>query len=334
MNCANPLFLRSLEIYVPCGRCELCLQSRTRDWSHRLQFQAQGSDGSIFLTLTYRPDTLPANFSLDKRDCQLFMKRLRTYIERATFIDGIKTPYSPLTKIKYFIAGEYGPKTNRPHYHAIIFGLKNNLYTQKLIEHAWGLGHVDVQGFSPDAAYYVAGYCQKKLYGQKGVNQYGRRLPPFSLMSIKLGHRWLLANMEELKKKMTYAVKGRVYTISRWMRKKMGIEKDEFFEYCSQFFQEEINLAIASGINPYYPIPQFDNPIDECEFKYLLRQQGLIHGRVYVTVEFLKFQSFRAKLKQAEVRQKIKDWRSKLCEQTISQEMIHSILSPQLEMSV
>ena len=47
--------------------------------------------------------------TLRKRDYQLFMKRLRKAF--------------PNDKIRFYAAGEYGPKTLRPHYHAILFGL-------------------------------------------------------------------------------------------------------------------------------------------------------------------------------------------------------------------
>jgi hypothetical protein len=51
---------------------------------------------------------VPEDGSLNVAHFQKFMKRLR---------DRIK----PL-KIRFFHCGEYGDKTRRPHYHALIFG--------------------------------------------------------------------------------------------------------------------------------------------------------------------------------------------------------------------
>lgn len=47
--------------------------------------------------------------TLRKRHYQLFFKRLRKWYGKP---------------IRYFGTGEYGSKTQRPHYHFIIFGLK------------------------------------------------------------------------------------------------------------------------------------------------------------------------------------------------------------------
>ncbi|AXB22553.1 replication initiation protein [Lynx canadensis associated microvirus CLP 9413] len=84
------------------------------------------------------PDTGEAAeaYTLAKRDFQLFMKRLRKAF--------------PDQKIRYFAAGEYGSETFRPHYHAILFGLKLddlqlykqspdgfNYYTSESFERVW-----------------------------------------------------------------------------------------------------------------------------------------------------------------------------------------------------
>jgi len=49
--------------------------------------------------------------SLIKRDVQLFIKRLRK-----------EQDSRGSSKIKYYLVGEYGDLTKRPHYHAAIFG--------------------------------------------------------------------------------------------------------------------------------------------------------------------------------------------------------------------
>ena len=119
MQCTSPIRLykgvNSLVypdgLVVPCGKCLSCRIAKRREWTMRLWHELPYHQSSIFLTLTYDDDNLPPNASLSKSDLQKFFKRLRkdlSYVDR---------------KIKYFAAGEYGPKTNRPHYHAIVFGL-------------------------------------------------------------------------------------------------------------------------------------------------------------------------------------------------------------------
>eukprot|EP01043_Picozoa_sp_COSAG02_P068353 COSAG02_NODE_11317_length_1749_cov_1.025455_4_plen_67_part_01 len=63
---------------------------------------------SCFITLTFSPEELNKRGnpdSLDVRDFQLFMKRLRKKHQH---------------KIRFFNCGEYGEKNQRPHYHALI----------------------------------------------------------------------------------------------------------------------------------------------------------------------------------------------------------------------
>lgn len=109
--------------------------------------------------------------TLDKRDCQLFMKRLRKY-----FGD---------IKIRFYLAGEYGDKTLRPHYHAILYGISvddfpdhqpfgtNDLgqpyYVSKKLENIWSLGHVLLADVSWQTCAYVGRYVTKKLSGPMEV---------------------------------------------------------------------------------------------------------------------------------------------------------------------
>lgn len=110
-------------IEVPCGNCTACRLAYSRDWANRCSLELGYHKSAYFVTLTYSPDFVPRvdyidgstgelleALTLRKRDFQLFMKRLRK-----RFSD---------QHIRYFAAGEYGSKTFRPHYHAIIFGLE------------------------------------------------------------------------------------------------------------------------------------------------------------------------------------------------------------------
>ena len=97
---------------VPCGKCPSCLSDRARDWSNRCLMELKTSGSAIFVTLTYDDFHLPIDDdgpTLRVRDVQLFFKRLRKDF--------------PNSRIRYLLSGEYGSKTSRPHYHAIIFGL-------------------------------------------------------------------------------------------------------------------------------------------------------------------------------------------------------------------
>lgn len=117
---------------------------------------------NCFLTLTYDPEHLPENNTLVKAHFQKFMKRFRKYIYPK--------------KIRFFHCGEYGSKTQRPHYHAIIFGydfpdkevyrkteLGHTLWTSKTLDSIWTLGHAWIGTVTFESAAYVARYVIEKI---------------------------------------------------------------------------------------------------------------------------------------------------------------------------
>ncbi len=187
-------------IDIPCGQCLGCRIDYSRQWANRLLLELEYHDSAYFVTLTYNDLNVPvhyysdpesgeaySSFSLDKRDCQLFFKRLRKQF--------------PDDRIRYFLSGEYGPKTFRPHYHAIIFGLHlddlrfykksdlgfNYMISDKLAD-IWSKGHVVVSEVTWETCAYTSRYVTKKLTGDDGEFYTLHNLvPPFSLMSRKPG---------------------------------------------------------------------------------------------------------------------------------------------------
>lgn len=188
------------DINVPCGHCVGCRLDKSRQWADRMMLELDHSKTAIFVTLTYDPLNVPVAcalddgsvlFTLDKRDVQLFMKRLR----RA--FDGCE--------IRFYLAGEYGSQTHRPHYHAILFGLsladfpdikpvsRNSfgqfLYSSQKMYEIWKLGNVALADVSWQTCAYVARYCVKKLgddVSRETFESFGIQ-PEFALMSRKPG---------------------------------------------------------------------------------------------------------------------------------------------------
>lgn len=164
-------------IEVPCGQCVGCRLERSRQWAVRCVHEASLWEANCFLTLTYAPEHLPALGSLDKRDFQLFMKRLR---ERVGFFDVSLWQWLP----RYFHCGEYGERNGRPHYHACLFGFDFpdrvlfktvrgvRLYTSVLLDEVWGLGQSTIGDVTFESAAYVARYVMKKVTGPKAPFEY------------------------------------------------------------------------------------------------------------------------------------------------------------------
>lgn len=191
-------------VLIPCGHCIGCRLDYSRRWADRMMLELATSEKAVFVTLTYDNDHihwsqfddygLPMYGTLDKRDCQLFFKRLRKYCDE--HLNG--------RKIRFYLAGEYGSKTLRPHYHAIIYGiglcdfndlrlcgrneLKQNYYTSEIFEKIWDNGFILLADVSWKSCAYVARYVTKKMNGDKALCYAERNvISEFSLMSRKPG---------------------------------------------------------------------------------------------------------------------------------------------------
>lgn len=139
-----------------------CRINRRRLWTSRILLQLATQPLAAFVTLTYEQNP----YELVPRDAQLFLKRLRKNY--------------PPRSIHYFLVGEYGDRTYRPHYHAALFGV--SILDTQIVEKAWGLGFVQVGELNETTAAYVAGYVCKKMTNKTDPRLEGR-YPEFARMS-------------------------------------------------------------------------------------------------------------------------------------------------------
>lgn len=192
------------DIPIPCGKCIGCRLDYARTWADRMMLELDHSKKAIFLTLTYNDENLNwtdfdefgfAVMTLNKRDHQLFMKRLRQYCHRNLGID----------HLKFYCAGEYGTQHGRPHLHYIIFGIGledfpdrkvvkrnkfgNLIYDSKVLCDLWeNKGFIGVSDVNWKTCAYVARYTQKKVF--PGINSWieeTEAVPEFSCMSRRPG---------------------------------------------------------------------------------------------------------------------------------------------------
>lgn len=135
-----------------CHKCESCHSIKYWHWVGRLQCEQKDHQVSSVLTLTYSDSHLWSNdISQLYSDVQKFFKILR------------KAGY----KFRYFVAGEYGGKLGRPHFHVILFGIGaerryHRLPDQHFIKRSWHRGHVLHDQLTGRGVGYVAKYVQKK----------------------------------------------------------------------------------------------------------------------------------------------------------------------------
>lgn len=188
MLCKNPFMNGSLP--CPCGQCMPCRFNRRRVWTHRIMLESLMYQDKCFLTLTYDAEHLPSGGTLVPRDYQLFMHRLRTDVKRK----GISQ-----VPLRFFMCGEYGDISMRPHYHFALFGVRcltKIQYPQsgvrcfcrncEFVRVVWGKGNVVLEDLTRSSAQYVAGYVVKKMTSKDDFRLSGR-WPEFSRMSNRPG---------------------------------------------------------------------------------------------------------------------------------------------------
>lgn len=99
---------------VPCGHCELCRNKVKSSYIQKAQFEFLSTGVTpLFVTFTingYHYKQISENYI---RVFQLLFKRLRKNLHLLGY-DG--------NRIKYLLCPEYGEKSHRLHFHAIIFG--------------------------------------------------------------------------------------------------------------------------------------------------------------------------------------------------------------------
>jgi len=187
---------------------------------HESAFHAENA----FVTLTYNDQNLPPDKSVSKRELQLFFKRLRKNLD---YFYGDR-------KIKYFACGEYGQEKDeygiakeRPHYHAIIFGLSPWGDDKTEVKEAWGKGFVYTGTVTYDSARYVAEYINTDFNGEVGKRMYGARARPFKISSTGIGKNFAVMEKEKIKKGLGITVRGHHVSVPRYYMEKAGVLDSE-----------------------------------------------------------------------------------------------------------
>lgn len=265
----------------PCGRCLPCKLNKARTWQHRIMLETKSHAFSIFVTLTYAEEYVPFNMQgdliLQKKDLQKFLKRLRRKYN---------------APIRYFAVGEYGDRTDRPHYHLCIFGM--SIEDTPCIESAWSkkhecIGNIHTGNVEKESARYIAGYTIKKLTNKDDSRLYGRT-PEFMLSSRRgggIGSQEVRRIGKILKENPHYdceeistqfTIGGKQFPLGQYLtqilRDTLEI-KQETLDKRFQEFQQEIFLNHQSHNDSYY-----DNLVqEENQFRLSLEKKQTINKK-------------------------------------------------------
>lgn len=173
---------------IPCGNCIGCKKDAASDWTNRLLMEIKlRPTNNYFLTITYDDEHYTP--TLRKKDIQNFIKRIRKK----------KT-------LRYFVCGEYGGKTLRPHYHMILLNCKIGItkkWDRQLsecidLEKIWGKGRILAAEVSTANIAYTTAYTIKKAKKKEETPEGFEK--EFRLMSRKpgIGKEYIIANLEKL----------------------------------------------------------------------------------------------------------------------------------------
>lgn len=249
---------------VGCGKCEICKTERSKQWAVKAECEGRVWKLKTFLTLTYNGEHLPKNRKLDRTHMTKFWKRLRYHVEAGKFnIQQETIPTNPLLEtferrrknkkpIRYIQCGEYGPKTKRPHYHAVVFNFKPDdlrrysrdrrgywLYTSKKINDIWGKGYVIIGNATTETAAYVARYCTKKYMKTEEEiirMKNKKQLEYITASSLGfIGYPWFINHKDEIMRNngiiMTTKKGTYLAMIPKVMRERLKREYPEWYDW-------------------------------------------------------------------------------------------------------
>mgnify|MGYP000220578584 FL=1 len=238
-------------IQLPCGQCIGCRLLKSTQWALRMEHEMSLHNENCFITLTYNEQNLPKDNSLQKDHFVKFMKRLRKEI-------------SP-TKVRYFMCGEYGDETWRPHYHAILFGyafpdkmqvqsmeVDQPYFLSPLLSKLWQKGQHTIAEANFTTAAYVARYVTKKITGDMADEHYTREFIDF----------------DEYTGEIKSYLKSELLPEYATMSRRPGIGKGWYDKYKTDCYPSD--YLVKDG--KYMPVPKYYDKLLEREDEVLLQQ--------------------------------------------------------------
>lgn len=281
MTCLHPKKIHTYSpteggIWVPCGKCNPCRIRRAREWAIRAEHELGFWSHACFVRLSYDDEHLPADLGANRRELQLFFKRLRKRLG---------------TPIAYLACGEYGETNERPHFHALIFGYGKHFeedQEQPTLSAEWGLhphtpqdlarrrrgkpkyrwngtcwdvirgplldawstprndprppgalGYVTLGTATSQSARYIAGYTLKSNVGKLTGYHHDGRPAAFLLCSKGLGKRWCLKHADQLRRDLQLRWHGGPVSLPRYYAKTLQIPTELLYAK-KQTYEQEI----------------------------------------------------------------------------------------------
>lgn len=306
-------------IEIACGQCIGCKLERSKQWAIRCMHEAQMHEKNSFITLTFDQESLQKRsnpWSLDHREFQLFMKKLRKeYVPKCPYKTGTDEHKDWMRDngVRYFHCGEYGEvcrycmnskkfckcgpieewnerkRPGRPHYHACLFNFDfedkylfkisnagEKYYRSPTLEKLWPYGQSMIGDVTFESAAYVARYITKKVNGEAAEDHYRQ-------LDYETGE--------------IYDIKPEYITMSR----RPGIGKWWYEKYKEDVYPKDFVTVRGKKMNP----PRFYDRILEQEDVYRyeeIKEKRVEKGKKYNDNNTRERLDVREKVKQLQIR--------------------------------
>jgi len=252
-------------VLVPCQQCMNCRINYQRQWATRMVHESKMHEQSSFLTLTINDENRRPDHSLDQRQMQLFLKRLRKSLQPK--------------KISYFYCAEYGENTKREHYHAVIFGYMPSdrkqvsrnkqgdpLYQSESLNALWKMGNVIIGNFTPTTADYCSKYVTKAYIGNNKEDAYSwvndqgeviKREPPFQRASKRpaLGFSFYDKYKTDMYPHDQVIIEGKPRSVPKAYDRKFRKEDPDAFQLIKRNRSDQLTKNLNQ--DPYQKTKQF-----------------------------------------------------------------------------
>jgi len=245
------------DVFIKCGKCYKCRLQNMRSWLFRLSQECLEHSCTHFVTLTYDNEHVPITpkgfLTLQKKDVQTFIRYLRRKQKE---------------KIKFLAVGEYGTVNKRPHYHILLFNVRNpeSIYQSWIDNEGIQKGEIHIGEVTEKSIAYTLEYIsvyEQPLPDWKDIQ------PTFKLQSTGLGKAWLDKGGRSFLEK-------NVPTFLNVDKTKIGIPKyykDQVYkdEILKDNYHEKIRMVITELKNDEY----YNNTLEQLEQKRRARLNKL-----------------------------------------------------------
>lgn len=293
--CNNPWYsddkydaLTGKKIPLPCGVCQGCRIDYLIKWSRRLTAEYIKAP-SAYVTFTYddyhlryKSGSVYPTVSLTDFSNYIdsIRHKLKYYHERLRF----PVPDNNNIHFKYFCCSEYSPENQRPHYHALFFGLDFQAYG-KFFKETWPYGsQVKVLPILRGGIRYVLKYIEKLQFGNdRDINYHDLgRDAPFMSCSPGIGKEFYLSQIDNINKYGLLKVGNRFIPIEPYWKNKLFNFCDKNVYRVAQFKDNRIqsldSFARSHGYNNYdnYMV-SLRKQLEIAQEKSLIKQHSPIH---------------------------------------------------------